>query len=108
MQHHCTVLRSVGAHRMSAGKMAQTTRLANLAVADRSMICNTDVVEAPWLDNLIGEAGGGSFRPVPHRRPRWAQLSLMIPALRHPADRGPRRYGQWQDATQRSVGISRD
>ena len=42
---------------MGAGKMAQTTRLANLAVADRSMICNTDVVEAPWLDNLIGEAG---------------------------------------------------
>jgi hypothetical protein len=46
---------------MGAVKVAQTTRLANLAVAIRSMICNTDVVEAPWLDNLIGEAGA-SFR----------------------------------------------
>jgi len=26
---------------MGAGKMAQTIRLTNLAVADRSMICNT-------------------------------------------------------------------
>ena len=41
--------------------MAETTRLANLAAAECSMICNTDVVEAPWLDNLIGEAAA-SFR----------------------------------------------
>src|SRR5262252_6025588 len=41
--------------------MAQTTRLANLAAADCSMICNTDIVEAPWLDNLIGEVAA-SFR----------------------------------------------
>jgi succinate dehydrogenase / fumarate reductase flavoprotein subunit len=31
--------------------------LSDLAVADRSMIWNTDLVEALELDNLIGQAG---------------------------------------------------
>jgi hypothetical protein len=43
---------------------------ADLAVALRSMIWNTDLVEALELNNLIGQAGLAQFHGVPHRDPR--------------------------------------
>jgi succinate dehydrogenase / fumarate reductase flavoprotein subunit len=58
MQDHCAVFRT--AHRLREGlrKMAGVRgTLGELKVADRSMIWNTDLVEALELDNLIGQAG---------------------------------------------------
>jgi succinate dehydrogenase / fumarate reductase, flavoprotein subunit len=57
MQNHCAVFRN--AHVLGEGldKMAEVTRaLDDLAVADRSMIWNTDLLEALELDNLLGQA----------------------------------------------------
>jgi succinate dehydrogenase / fumarate reductase flavoprotein subunit len=57
MQDHCSVFRTArvleeGLQKMSAVHDA----MRDLAVADRSLICNTDLVEALELDNLIGQA----------------------------------------------------
>ena len=55
-----------GLHKMA--EIAQA--LADLAVTDRSMIWNTDLVEALELDNPIGQAAVvASFRPLSHREP---------------------------------------
>jgi succinate dehydrogenase / fumarate reductase, flavoprotein subunit len=57
MQDHCSVFRSApvleeGLRKISAVGEA----LLDLAVADRSLIWNTDLVEALELDNLVGQA----------------------------------------------------
>ena len=57
MQDHCSVFRTArvleeGLRRMTA----VTDTMSDLAVADRSLIWNTDLVEALELDNLIGQA----------------------------------------------------
>jgi succinate dehydrogenase / fumarate reductase flavoprotein subunit len=57
MQDHCSVFRS--AHVLEEGLRKMTAvrdALGDLAVADRSMIWNTDLVEALELDNMIGQA----------------------------------------------------
>jgi succinate dehydrogenase / fumarate reductase flavoprotein subunit len=57
MQDHCAVFRT--AHVLDEGlrKMTAVTHaLDDLAVTDRSMIWNTDLVEALELDNLLGQA----------------------------------------------------
>ena len=57
MQDHCSVFRT--AHVLEQGLRAMkavTDTLIDLAVTDRSLIWNTDLVEALELDNLIGQA----------------------------------------------------
>jgi succinate dehydrogenase / fumarate reductase flavoprotein subunit len=57
MQDHCAVFRSANVLEQGLHKMAEIARaLDDLAVTDRSMIWNTDLVEALELDNLIGQA----------------------------------------------------
>jgi succinate dehydrogenase / fumarate reductase, flavoprotein subunit len=57
MQDHCSVFRSASVLEDGVRKIAEVTdALADLAVSDRSMIWNTDLVEALELDNLIGQA----------------------------------------------------
>jgi succinate dehydrogenase / fumarate reductase, flavoprotein subunit len=58
MQDHCAVFRTAHLLREGLRKMAGVREaLGELKVADRSMIWNTDLVEALELDNLIGQAG---------------------------------------------------
>jgi succinate dehydrogenase / fumarate reductase, flavoprotein subunit len=58
MQNHCAVFRTARLLREGLSKMAGIRdALGDLAVADRSMIWNTDLVEALELDNLIGQSG---------------------------------------------------
>jgi succinate dehydrogenase / fumarate reductase flavoprotein subunit len=57
MQDHCSVFRTARVLEEGLRKMtAVTESLSDLAVADRSLIWNTDLVEALELDNLIGQA----------------------------------------------------
>src|ERR1700730_13246260 len=57
MQDHCAVFRTARVLEEGLHKMADVTQaLGDLAVADRSMIWNTDLVEALELDNLLGGA----------------------------------------------------
>jgi succinate dehydrogenase / fumarate reductase, flavoprotein subunit len=57
MQDHCSVFRSAPVLVEGLRKMAAISdSLRDLAVADRSLIWNTDLVEALELDNLIGQA----------------------------------------------------
>src|SRR5262249_14832179 len=57
MQDHCAVFRTANVLEEGLRKMAEIARsLGDLAVTDRSMIWNTDLVEALELDNLIGQA----------------------------------------------------
>jgi succinate dehydrogenase flavoprotein subunit len=57
MQDHCAVFRTARVLEEGLRKMADVTQaLGDLAVADRSMIWNTDLVEALELDNLLGQA----------------------------------------------------
>ena len=57
MQLHCAVFRSANVLEEGLRKMAEVARdLDDLAVTDRSMIWNTDLVEALELDNLLGQA----------------------------------------------------
>jgi succinate dehydrogenase / fumarate reductase, flavoprotein subunit len=57
MQDHCAVFRTASVLEEGLHKMADVTQaLGDLAVADRSMIWNTDLVEALELDNLLGQA----------------------------------------------------
>jgi succinate dehydrogenase / fumarate reductase flavoprotein subunit len=57
MQDHCAVFRSALVLDEGLRKMTSVTcALDDLVVADRSMIWNTDLVEALELDNLIGQA----------------------------------------------------
>jgi len=58
MQDHCAVFRTAQLLREGLRQMSGVRdSLGDLAVADRSMIWNTDLVEALELDNLIGQAG---------------------------------------------------
>ena len=58
MQDHCAVFRSERVLQQGVRKIADVAHtLADLSVADRSMIWNTDLVEALELCNLIGQAG---------------------------------------------------
>jgi succinate dehydrogenase / fumarate reductase flavoprotein subunit len=57
MQEHCAVFRTEEVLEEGLRKMAEVARtMGDLAVADRSMIWNSDLVEALELDNLIGQA----------------------------------------------------
>ncbi len=57
MQEHCAVFRTQEVLEDGLRKMAEVAcALAELAVADRSMIWNSDLVEALELDNLIEQA----------------------------------------------------
>jgi len=57
MQHHCAVFRTAGVLEEGLRKIGEITHaLADLAVTDRSMIWNTDLLEALELDNLLGQA----------------------------------------------------
>ncbi len=57
MQDHCAVFRTAGVLEQGLRKMVEVAQaLDDLAIADRSMIWNTDLVEALELDNLIGQA----------------------------------------------------
>src|SRR5260370_2648353 len=57
MQDHCSVFRTARVLEEGLREMsAVTDTLSALAVADRSLIWNTDLVEALELDNLIGQA----------------------------------------------------
>jgi succinate dehydrogenase / fumarate reductase flavoprotein subunit len=57
MQDHCAVFRSADVLEEGVRKLGDVSRaLSDLAVADRSMIWNSDLVEALELDNLIDQA----------------------------------------------------
>ena len=57
MQDHCSVFRSGSVLDEGLRRMAAVSNsLRDLAVTDRSLIWNTDLVEALELDNLIGQA----------------------------------------------------
>ena len=57
MQDHCSVFRTAGVLEEGLRNMATVSdALGDLAVADRSLIWNTDLVEALELDNLIRQA----------------------------------------------------
>ena len=57
MQHHCAVFRTAPVLEEGLRRIdAVTAALGDLVIADRSMIWNTDLVEALELDNLIGQA----------------------------------------------------
>src|SRR5439155_950834 len=57
MQDHCSVFRTARVLEEGLREIrAVTDTLSDLAVADRSLIWNTDLVEALELDNLIGQA----------------------------------------------------
>jgi succinate dehydrogenase/fumarate reductase flavoprotein subunit len=57
MQDHCAVFRTAGLLEEGLRRMAAISHsLDDLAVADHSLIWNTDLVEALELDNLIGQA----------------------------------------------------
>jgi succinate dehydrogenase / fumarate reductase, flavoprotein subunit len=57
MQNHCAVFRAADVLQEGLAKMARVAgALADLAVVDRSMIWNTDLLEALELDNLLGQA----------------------------------------------------
>jgi succinate dehydrogenase / fumarate reductase flavoprotein subunit len=57
MQDHCSVFRTAGVLEEGLRKMrAVSDALSDLAVADRSLIWNTDLVEAIELENLLGQA----------------------------------------------------
>ncbi|MBV9686906.1 MAG: succinate dehydrogenase flavoprotein subunit [Alphaproteobacteria bacterium] len=57
MQHHCSVFRTAGLLEEGLRKMSAVTgAFGDIAVADRSLIWNTDLVEALELDNLIRQA----------------------------------------------------
>jgi succinate dehydrogenase / fumarate reductase flavoprotein subunit len=57
MQDHCAVFRTASVLEDGLRKMADVAHsLGDLAVADRSLIWNTDLVEALELDNLLGQA----------------------------------------------------
>jgi succinate dehydrogenase / fumarate reductase flavoprotein subunit len=57
MQDHCSVFRTAQVLEEGLRKMTEVTdSLSDLAVADRSLIWNTDLVEAIELDNLIHQA----------------------------------------------------
>jgi succinate dehydrogenase / fumarate reductase flavoprotein subunit len=57
MQDHCSVFRSVAVLDEGVCKLAAVSdSLPDLAVTDRSLIWNTDLVEALELDNLIRQA----------------------------------------------------
>ncbi len=57
MQKHCAVFRDTELLNKGVEKMAGIySRMTDVAVKDRSMIWNTDLVETMELDNLIGQA----------------------------------------------------
>ncbi len=57
MQKHCAVFRDTELLNQGVEKMAAIyNRMTDVAVKDRSMIWNTDLVETMELDNLIGQA----------------------------------------------------
>ena len=56
MQDHCAVFRTAGLLEEGLRRMATVSgSLGDLAVTDRSLIWNTDLVEALELDNLMGQ-----------------------------------------------------
>ena len=57
MQNHCAVFRTATVLEEGLCRMAEIAQaLADLAVTDRSMVWNSDLVEALELDNLLGQA----------------------------------------------------
>ncbi|UIJ45813.1 succinate dehydrogenase flavoprotein subunit [Sphingomonas cannabina] len=57
MQKHCAVFRTEELMAEGIGKMEQVyASMQDIAVTDRSLIWNTDLVETLELDNLIGQA----------------------------------------------------
>jgi succinate dehydrogenase / fumarate reductase flavoprotein subunit len=57
MQTHCAVFRTEEVLREGVTKLAETYgKMADIAVTDRSLIWNTDLVETLELDNLIAQA----------------------------------------------------
>src|SRR5271167_2528768 len=88
MQDHCAVFRTATVLAEGLRRMAEVAQaLDDLAVTDRSMIWNTDLVEALELDNLIGQAAvvldSARYRPIPHRKPRRAR-PRGLPRARRP------------------------
>jgi len=57
MQAHCAVFRTDELMREGVAKLRQTyAKMADISVADRSLIWNTDLIETLELDNLIAQA----------------------------------------------------
>ena len=57
MQTHCAVFRTDELMREGVTRLAETyKRMGDIAVTDRSLIWNTDLVETLELDNLIAQA----------------------------------------------------
>jgi succinate dehydrogenase / fumarate reductase flavoprotein subunit len=57
MQEHCGVFRSAAVLEDGIGKLAEAVQaLRDLAVADRSLVWSSDLVEALELDNMLGHA----------------------------------------------------
>ena len=57
MQDHCAVFRTAAVLAQGSRRLAEVAgAFGDLAVADRSLIWNTDLVDALELDNMIGQA----------------------------------------------------
>ena len=73
MQRHCAVFRDGPLLDEGLGKLDGVieTMRADLGVADRSMVFNTDLAEALELDNMLGPGKcQPSFGDRPNRKPR--------------------------------------
>jgi succinate dehydrogenase / fumarate reductase flavoprotein subunit len=81
MQRHCAVFRDGPLLQQGLSKLDETieTMRADLAVADRSMVFNTDLAEALELDNMLDQAGVSLHSAIGRTESRGAHAREDFP-----------------------------